>query len=60
MNLRHYITIDIVCAVFLGISLIISIISGYNDNLSCTIAGALGGAITGYKYAEGKDKREGR
>lgn len=50
--MEKLITIDIVCAVFLGVALVIAIITGYNDNLACTIAGALGGAITGYKFKE--------
>ncbi|SHI79209.1 hypothetical protein SAMN02745671_01707 [Anaerovibrio lipolyticus DSM 3074] len=58
--MEKLITIDIVCAVFLGIALVIAIVTGYNENLACTIAGALGGAITGYKYKEYLQQKENK
>ena len=43
---------DNICATFLGAALLACIILGYNDNVACTIAGSLGGVITGKAIAE--------
>ena len=43
---------DNICSTFLGAALLACIILGYNDNVACTIAGSLGGVITGKALAE--------
>ena len=43
---------DNICSTFLGAALLACIILGYNDNVACTIAGSLGGVITGKAIAE--------
>jgi hypothetical protein len=46
------ITKDNICATFLGLALLACIGLGYNDNVACTIAGSLGGVITGKAIAQ--------
>jgi hypothetical protein len=53
--MKSIVTKDNICAFSLGIALIACILSGYNDNVACTIAGSLGGVITG-KMLAGGDK----
>lgn len=43
---------DNICALALGIALLACIVLGYNDNVACTIAGSLGGVITGKALAK--------
>ena len=54
-EMKSILTKDNICAFSLGIALIACILSGYNDNVACTIAGSLGGVITG-KMLAGGDK----
>lgn len=54
-EMKSIITKDNICAAFLGVSLLACIITGYNDNVACAIAGSLGGVITG-KIIAGGDK----
>ena len=58
--MEKLITLDILCAAFLGVALVIAIFTGYNENLACTIAGSLGGAITGYKVKEYEQYRNNK
>lgn len=43
---------DNICALALGIALLACIFMGYNDTVAGTIAGSLGGVITGKYLAE--------
>jgi hypothetical protein len=54
-EMKSILTKDNICAFSLGIALLACIITGYNDNVACTIAGSLGGVITG-KMIAGGDK----
>ena len=54
-EMKSILTKDNICAFSLGIALIACVLSGYNDNVACTIAGSLGGVITG-KMIAGGDK----
>jgi hypothetical protein len=54
-EMKSILTKDNICAFSLGIALLACIITGYNDNVACTIAGSLGGVITG-KMLAGGDK----
>ena len=46
-EMKYLITKDHICASALGVALLACIVLGYNDNVACTIAGSLGGVITG-------------
>ena len=52
-EVKNLINKDNICAFSLGISLLACVILGYNDNVACTIAGSLGGVITGRALAGG-------
>jgi hypothetical protein len=52
-EMKELITKDNICAMALGVSLLACIFLGYNDNVACTIAGSLGGVITGKALAGG-------
>lgn len=54
-EMKSILTKDNICAASLGLALLACILSGYNDNVACTIAGSLGGVITG-KMLAGGDK----
>ena len=43
--LKDILTKDNICVFFLGLSLLACIMSGYSENVACTIGGSLGGAI---------------
>ena len=51
--MKELITKDNICAMALGTALLACIFLGYNDNVACTIAGSLGGVITGKALAGG-------
>jgi hypothetical protein len=53
--MKSRLTKDNICSMALGLALLACIITGYNDNVACTIAGSLGGVITG-KMLAGGDK----
>ena len=52
-EMKEIITKDNICALALGVALLACIVLGYNDNVACTIAGSLGGVITGKALAGG-------
>lgn len=52
-QMKEIITKDNICALALGVALLACIVLGYNDNVACTIAGSLGGVITGKALAGG-------
>ena len=52
-EMKELITKDNICAFALGVALFACIFLGYNDNVACTIAGSLGGVITGKALAGG-------
>ena len=54
-EMKSIVTKDNICAASLGVALLACIITGYNDNVACAIAGSLGGVITG-KIIAGGDK----
>lgn len=54
-EMKSILTKDNICAASLGLALLACVLSGYNDNVACTIAGSLGGVITG-KMLAGGDK----
>lgn len=43
--MKDILTKDNICVFFLGLSLLACIMSGYSENVACTIGGSLGGAI---------------
>jgi hypothetical protein len=43
--MKDILTKDNICVFFLGMSLLACIVSGYSENVACTIGGSLGGAI---------------
>lgn len=52
-EMKEIITKDNICALALGVALLACVVLGYNDNVACTIAGSLGGVITGKALAGG-------
>ncbi len=52
--MSNFLSMNVICCIFLGVALVMCIVTGYSDNLACTIAGSLGGVITGYKLASTK------
>ena len=56
--MKSILTKDNICSMALGLALLACIITGYNDNVACTIAGSLGGVITGKMLGGGKDGTE--
>lgn len=52
-EMKYLITKDNICALALGAALLACILMNYNDNVACTIAGSLGGVITGKALAGG-------
>lgn len=44
-SMKDILTKDNICVFFLGMSLLACIVSGYSENVACTIGGSLGGAI---------------
>lgn len=51
-EMKYLLTKDNICALALGVALILCIFMGYNDTVAGTIAGSLGGVITGKALAE--------
>lgn len=57
-EMKSVLTKDNICSMALGLALLACIITGYNDNVACTIAGSLGGVITGKMLGGGSNGAE--
>lgn len=58
VKMKSVLTKDNICSIALGLALLACIITGYNDNVACTIAGSLGGVITGKMLGGGSNGTE--